>query len=126
MNCRGQAGFAVIPRGQALSAASACCVAALVPYVGPQTVSASDRPQGATGCRWPSNIGTLMTDDSGDRRNEHDQARRNRLAKALRDNLKRRKSQSRGRADAPDASAVPDADHPPADRSRQAAADEDL
>ena len=66
-----------------------------------------------------------MTDDSGDRRNEHDQARRNRLAKALRDNLKRRKSQSRGRADAPDASAVPDADYPPADRSGQAAADKD-
>jgi hypothetical protein len=67
-----------------------------------------------------------MTDDSGDRRNEHDQARRDRLAKALRDNLKRRKSQSRGRADAPEPSAVPEAGHPSADRSRQAAADDDL
>ena len=58
-----------------------------------------------------------MTDDSL-RRNEHDLARRSRLAKALRDNLKRRKSQSRGRADAPDA-AEPD------DRARQGAPDED-
>ncbi|MDB5652479.1 MAG: hypothetical protein JWQ94_92 [Tardiphaga sp.] len=57
-----------------------------------------------------------------DRRNEHELARRNRLAQALRDNLKRRKSQSRGRADAP---AAPDADPAQADRSRQAAADGD-
>jgi len=42
-----------------------------------------------------------MTEQPADPRNEHDLARRNRLAKALRDNLKRRKSQSRGRADAP-------------------------
>ena len=64
-----------------------------------------------------------MTDDPGERRNEQEQARRNRLAKALRDNLKRRKSQSRGRADAP--ADGPETEAAPADRSRQAATDDD-
>ena len=54
-----------------------------------------------------------MADGAGDRRNEQDVARRNRLARALRDNLKRRKSQSRGRADSPEP------DPAQADRSRQ-------
>ncbi|MDB5617164.1 hypothetical protein [Tardiphaga sp.] len=68
-----------------------------------------------------------MTDEPGERRNEHDLARRNRLAKALRDNLKRRKSQSRGRADAPaEVAAGPDAGVAPADCSRPAVVDGDL
>ena len=49
-----------------------------------------------------------MTDEPAKHRNENDVAKRNRLAKALRDNLKRRKSQSRGRAEP--AAEVPDAD----------------
>ncbi len=67
-----------------------------------------------------------MTDGGGGRRNEQDLARRNRLAKALRDNLKRRKSQSRGRA-APAADSVAAADADPAQdhRSRQEAGDGD-
>ena len=60
-----------------------------------------------------------MTDDPAESRNQQELARRNRLAKALRDNLKRRKSQSRGRADAPEPNVAP------ADRSRQAATDDD-
>lgn len=56
-----------------------------------------------------------MTDQPARPRNENDLARQNRLAKALRDNLKRRKSQSRGRAEPADA---PDADPAPADRAR--------
>ena len=43
----------------------------------------------------------MTTDNPDDRRNANDQARRDRLARALRDNLKRRKAQSRGRADVP-------------------------
>ena len=58
-----------------------------------------------------------MADGAGDRRNEQDVARRNRLARALRDNLKRRKSQSRGRADSP--AEAPEPDPAQADRSRQ-------
>ena len=64
-----------------------------------------------------------MTDDPARPRNENDLARRNRLAKALRDNLKRRKSQSRGRAEP--AIEAPAADPAPADRARQPADDAD-
>jgi hypothetical protein len=64
-----------------------------------------------------------MTDQPARPRNENDLARQNRLAKALRDNLKRRKSQSRGRAEP--AANAPDEAPEPADRSRQAAGDAD-
>ena len=64
-----------------------------------------------------------MTDQPAKPRNENDLARQNRLARALRDNLKRRKSQSRGRAEP--AAGAPDADPAPADRARQAAEDTD-
>jgi hypothetical protein len=47
----------------------------------------ADRPQQA------------MTDEPNDRANSHAAARNSRLRNALRENLKRRKSQSRGRAD---------------------------
>ena len=67
-------------------------------------------------------IEAVMTDDPADGRNQQDAMRRNRLAKALRDNLKRRKSQSRGRAEPGD---VPAIDPTPADRSRYAAEDTD-
>ena len=60
-----------------------------------------------------------MTDDPSERRNEQETVRRNRLAKALRDNLKRRKSQSRGRADAPADAAAAD------DRSRLTGPDDE-
>lgn len=40
-----------------------------------------------------------MTDDPHKRSGEADSARQNRLREALRQNLKRRKSQARGRAD---------------------------
>lgn len=63
-----------------------------------------------------------MTDEPAKPRDENDLARRNRLARALRDNLKRRKSQSRGRAEPGD---VPAIDPTPADRSRYAAEDTD-
>jgi hypothetical protein len=63
----------------------------------------------------------MMTDKPADPRNEQELARRTRLAKALRDNLKRRKSQSRGRTEPPDA---PQAGLAPADRPGPAAADE--
>jgi hypothetical protein len=56
-----------------------------------------------------------MADQPDEGRNAQELARRNRLAKALRDNLKRRKSQSRGRAGPADA---PEPDPAPADRSR--------
>ena len=62
-----------------------------------------------------------MTDEPAKPRNENDLARQNRLARALRDNLKRRKSQSRGRAEPPDA---PEAGLAPVDRPGPAAADE--
>jgi hypothetical protein len=65
-----------------------------------------------------------MTDEPAKPRNENDLARRNRLAKALRDNLKRRKSQSRGRAEP--AADTPEGDPEPADHARQAAEDADL
>jgi len=39
--------------------------------------------------------------DQPERQNPQEIARQNRLARALRENLKRRKSQSRGRADQP-------------------------
>jgi hypothetical protein len=42
-----------------------------------------------------------MTDDPTERPNDREIARQNRLRNALRENLKRRKSQSRGRADQP-------------------------
>jgi hypothetical protein len=42
-----------------------------------------------------------MTDQPNDRANQHAAARAGRLRNALRENLKRRKSQSRGRADQP-------------------------
>ena len=61
-----------------------------------------------------------MTDPSEEGRNEQELARHNRLAKALRDNLKRRKSQSRGRAGPAEA---PDPASLPADPSRQPACD---
>ena len=57
----------------------------------------------------------MMTDQPARPRNENDLARQNRLARALRDNLKRRKSQSRGRAEPADA---PQPDPAPADRAR--------
>lgn len=57
-----------------------------------------------------------MTDQPTRPRNENDLARQNRLTKALRDNLKRRKSQSRGRAEP--AADAPEPDPAPADRSR--------
>ena len=60
-----------------------------------------------------------MTDDPSERRNEQETVRRNRLAKALRDNLKRRKSQSRGRADAPAEAAAAD------DRARPTGPDDE-
>jgi hypothetical protein len=63
-----------------------------------------------------------MTDEPAKPRNENDLARRNRLARALRDNLKRRKSQSRGRAEPAEA---PQAAPAPADRSRHTAEDTD-
>jgi hypothetical protein len=64
-----------------------------------------------------------MTDQPAKPRNENDLARTNRLASALRDNLKRRKSQSRGRAGP--AIGAPDADPAAADRERQVARDAD-
>lgn len=50
-----------------------------------------------------------MTDERNDRANSHAAARNSRLRNALRENLKRRKSQSRGRADH-GADTLPDAD----------------
>lgn len=64
-----------------------------------------------------------MTDQPAKPRNENDLARQNRLARALRDNLKRRKSQSRGRAEP--AADAPEVDPEPSDRARQAAPDAD-
>jgi hypothetical protein len=49
-----------------------------------------------------------MTDEPTERPNPQEVARQNRLARALRENLKRRKSQSRGRADQPGEEPVAD------------------
>lgn len=64
-------------------------------------------------------IPRAMTDEPSERPKPHELARQNRLRNALRDNLKRRKSQSRGRADQNADIPSPGADGPRNVNSRQ-------